>query len=187
MVRIISGECRGRRLKTLSGKQLRPTSDRAKETLFDILQDRIVGCSFLDLFAGTGSMGLEAASRGAKEVVLVESHPEALELIAGNIRRCGLEKRVKVYGFDSGNSVERLKTLHNAFDIVFLDPPYGKRSAYRTVQSICDAGLLAKEGWVIAEHERRLALPPEFGTLMLKRARRVGDTVFSFYGARKIE
>ena len=182
MVRIISGECRGRKLASLKGRQLRPTSDRAKETLFDMLQARIKGARFLDLFAGTGSIGLEAASRGAAEAVLAESDPEALKIIEANIVHCGLSHRVRVCGHDYQSCLARFETNHEAFDLIFLDPPYDDASAYLLIQPVWEKGLLKKGGLVIAEHDRRLPLPPCYGALVLLRSRRVGDTVFSFYG-----
>ncbi|MDX1763043.1 MAG: 16S rRNA (guanine(966)-N(2))-methyltransferase RsmD [bacterium] len=182
MVRIISGECKGRKLRSLKGRKVRPTSDRAKETLFDMLQTRIKGAKFLDLFAGTGSVGLEAASRGASEAVLVESDPEALKVIYGNIVQCRLSRRVRVCGHDYKSCLAELERNREAFDLVFLDPPYDNESAYPVIQSVWETGLLRERGLVIAEHDRRLTLPPSYGALVFSRSRQVGDTVFSFYG-----
>lgn len=182
MVRIISGECKGRKLSSLKGTRVRPTSDRAKETLFNIIADRIPGCSFLDLFAGTGSVGLEAASRGADHVVMVESDRRVLKVLEENIEKCGLGGKVRVLLRDSGICLRVLSSEQLRFDLIFMDPPYRDRGAYGLVQQIEKGGLLKTGGWVIAEHDRRLELPPAYECLVVIRRKRVGDTVFSFYG-----
>ncbi|MEK6777551.1 MAG: 16S rRNA (guanine(966)-N(2))-methyltransferase RsmD [bacterium] len=182
MIRIISGECKGRRLKTLKGRAVRPTSDRAKQTLFDILQDRINGCNFLDLFSGSGGIGFEAASRGAGEVYLIESDPNAMKIIKENAVLCGFGKNVSVYEMDCGQSLRRISKEKKTFDLIFLDPPYTDHAAYELIEIVGEEGLLSKGGLVIAEHDRRHALPKSFGVLRMLRTRRVGDTVFSFYG-----
>ncbi len=182
MVRIISGEQKGRRLSTLKGRNLRPTSDRAKETLFDILSDRVEGSRFLDLFAGTGSVGLEAASRGAEQVFLVESDPGALQILQKNIDQCGLKERVTVFRMDAKRSLSRLVSDRQTFSLIFLDPPYHDRLAYELISEVGEKGLLEDGGRVIAEHDRHHSLAEVYGTLSLERTRQVGDTLFSFYG-----
>lgn len=182
MVRIISGECKGRRLRTLKGSAVRPTSDRAKQTLFDILRDRINGCRFLDLFSGSGSIGLEAVSRGAGEVFMIESSPMAMKILKENAALCGFADRISVYRTDCREWLHRSSVDKQTFDLIFLDPPYRDHSAYELIELIGEKGLLRKGGLAIAEHDRRHPLPESFGKLRLLRARRVGDTVFSFYG-----
>ncbi len=182
MVRIISGECKGRRLRVPKGRAVRPTSDRAKETLFDILGDRIQGCRFLDLYSGTGSVGLEAASRGAAAVVLVESDTQAWRTIGENLDHCGLQDKCDLWRSDAADCLGRLASEERRFDLIFLDPPYRQPSAYGLIEAIDEKGLLNPEGWVIAEHDRHCPLPEGYGRLLRVRTRRVGDTVFSFYG-----
>lgn len=182
MVRIIAGVSRGRRLSTLKGRAVRPTSDRAKETLFNILGNRIQGCRFLDLFSGTGNVGLEAASRGAEAVVMVESDPAAVKVIHANCARSGLEERVRVLGQDCRRALSILSAEKEAFDLVFLDPPYGDLSAYDVLGGVAEKALLNRGGMAIAEHDRHALLPGAFGGLLRVRQKKVGDTVFSFYG-----
>jgi 16S rRNA (guanine966-N2)-methyltransferase len=182
VVRIISGEQKGRRLSTLKGRSVRPTSDRAKETLFDILSDRVEGSRFLDLFAGTGSVGLEAASRDAEQVFLVESDPRALKILQKNIDWCGLMDKVTVFRTDAKKSLSRLASDRQTFSLIFLDPPYHDRLAYALISEVGEKGLLEDGGMVIAEHDRHHSLPEVYGTLSLVRTRQVGDTLFSFYG-----
>lgn len=167
---------------TLKGRDVRPTSDRAKETLLSILSDRIRGCRFLDLFSGSGSIGLEAASRGAKEVLMVESDPAALKILQENVRKCALGARTLVLASDSRDAVIALSSDHQRFELVFLDPPYIDHSAYEVIREIGERRLLEDGGWVIAEHDRRHGLAESFGGLELMRRKKVGDTVFSFYG-----
>jgi 16S rRNA (guanine(966)-N(2))-methyltransferase RsmD len=182
VVRIISGECKGRRLKTLKGSTVRPTSDRAKETLFNLLTDRVPGCRFLDLFSGTGSIGLEAASRGAEQVLLVESNAAVLKLLDENVEHCHVSDRVTIHKGDARESLRLFSLQEQTFDLVFLDPPYNDHSAYGLIQEIGERGLLNEDGWVIVEHDRHHKLPDAYGKLLRVRSRRVGDTVFSFYG-----
>lgn len=147
-----------------------------------MLQSRIKGARFLDLFAGIGSIGLEAVSRGASEAVLVESDPEALKVIEANIARCRLSERVRVCAGDYKICLARLARNHESFDLVFLDPPYDNESAYILIQQVWEKGILRQGGLVVAEHDRRLTLPLCYGALVLSRSRHVGDTIFSFYG-----
>jgi 16S rRNA (guanine(966)-N(2))-methyltransferase RsmD len=182
VIRIISGECKGRRLKTLKGSTVRPTSDRAKETLFNLLTDRVPGCRFLDLFSGTGSIGLEAASRGAEQVLLVEYNAAVLKLLDENVEHCHVSDRVTIHKGDARESLRLFSLQEQTFDLVFLDPPYNDHSAYGLIQEIGERGLLNEDGWVIVEHDRHHKLPDAYGKLLRVRSRRVGDTVFSFYG-----
>jgi len=182
VVRIISGYCKGRKLSALKGNTVRPTSDRAKQTLFDMLRDRVPGCRFLDLFSGTGSIGLEAASRGAGEVIMIESGSDALKILKENTALCGFGNKVSVHGKDCKAWLRRSSMDQETFDLIFLDPPYRDHSAYALIEVIGEQGMLRKDGLVIAEHDRRRPLPECFGKLRLLRAKRVKDTVFSFYG-----
>ncbi len=181
MVRIISGECRGRRLKTPEGRSVRPTSDRAKETLFNILGDRVRGAAFLDLFAGSGGVGLEAASRGAAEVVLVEGEASIFAFLRENIDHCRLGEKVTALCIDGAKSLDLFLKQGKSFDVIFLDPPYEDQASYQLIPFIGREGLLAARGLLVAEHDCRRLLPEECGSLVQVRQKRVGDTVFSFY------
>lgn len=181
VVRIISGESRGRRLKTPQGWGVRPTSDRAKETLFNVLAGRVRGAVFLDLFAGSGSVGLEAASRGAAEVFLVEGDAATFKLICANIDLCRLGEKVTALCRDGAKSLDLFLKRGKFFDVIFLDPPYQDPAAYDLIPLIDRRGLLSAGGLLIAEHDRRRLLPEQYGSLVQVRQKRVGDTVFSFY------
>ncbi len=182
MVRIISGVDKGRRLKVPAGLRVRPTSDRAKESLFNMVRTRIEGCRFLDLFSGTGSVGLEAASRGAEKVFFVESDPGVIRILNENIRRCGVSDRVRVMTMSSRRCVAHLASRGELFDLIFLDPPYRDDAAYDLIRQVQGVGLLSPGGLLIAEHDRHDVLPGHYGMLRKVRRKQVGDTVFSFYG-----
>ena len=148
-MRIISGKAKGTNLYTLKGNQTRPTTDRAKEALFNILGVQIVGTKVLDLFAGSGAVGLEAASRGAETVILSDKSKQAINIIKRNIEKTHLEKETKVYNLDFEKT---LKTkIKEKQDYIFLDPPYQSDLLYKSVQIILKEDLLKETGTIIAE------------------------------------
>jgi len=185
-MRVIGGKFRSRQLKSLKGMALRPTSDRLRETLFDVLADRVEGSRLLDVFAGTGAVGIEALSRGAREVVFIENHPPAAALIKKNLESLGLRAEGRVLALDALGGLERLAREAVAkaitYDLVFLDPPYAAAGEYRRVLSFLGAGrLLAGGSLVIAEHGRNFDLAETAGSLERVRVLRQGDAALSFY------
>ena len=188
-MRIIAGTFRSRQLKSLKGLALRPTSDRLRETLFNVLAEHIPGCRFLDVFAGTGAVGIEALSRGATEVVFIENHPPAATLLQKNLDALGIRGCVRILKLDALRALQRLATEHFPtsvpFDIVFLDPPYADAEEYRRVLTFLgSAPFLAPGGLVIAEHRRTFDLPEALGQLERVRVLRQGDASLSFFRAR---
>ena len=188
-MRIIAGKFRSRRLKGLKGLALRPTSDRLRETLFNVLADLVTGSRFVDLFAGTGAVGIEAFSRGAHEVIFVEKHPPAVALINKNLDSLEIRDHFRVLAQDALPALERLAseptTAHSPFDLLFLDPPYAEEAQYINVLSFLGkATLLAPGAVVAAEHLRSLDLPESFGKLERVRVLRQGDAALSFYRYR---
>ena len=185
-MRVIAGIYRSRILKSLKGQALRPTSDRLRETLFDVLGSAVSGSRFLDLFAGTGAIGIEALSRGAKEVVFVENHPSAAALIRRNLESLGIQSGATVLAMDALRALEKLSTRQRrdamGFDFIFLDPPYAAANDYvRVLESLGSGNLLAPGGVVIAEHRRSFDLPEEAGALQCYRILQQGDAALSFY------
>jgi 16S rRNA (guanine(966)-N(2))-methyltransferase RsmD len=172
-MRIIAGEFRSRRLKSLPGAATRPTPDRLRETLFDILQTRIEGATFLDAYAGTGAVGLEALSRGASHVWLLEKNRAALEIIRENVAALGVERRATVVTGPAALTIAR----HPA-DIVFLDPPYDHNREYN---AILEQLAQAPPALLIVQHSVRLDLPASQGRLTRGRVVRQGDNALSFY------
>jgi len=178
-MRIISGTLRRRQLATPDFEGVRPTSDRLRETLFNILAPRVEGATVLDGFAGTGALGIEALSRGAAHATFVDADRRALALVAENIRRCGVAERCAII---RGGLIETSAGLEHApFDLVLLDPPYTcdteeMSDVLRAVSRALGAG-----GLVVLEHARRREAPPEAGELRRTRTVTSGDSVLSFY------
>ncbi len=188
-MRVIAGTYRSRILKSLKGLALRPTSDRLRETLFNVLAPNIAGSRFIDLFAGTGAIGIEALSRGAAEVVFIENHAPAVTLIRRNLESLGVTTGVSVLPVDALRGLALLAARRNsgasAFDHIFLDPPYAAAEDYsRVLEFLGSADLLAPGGIVIAEHRRNFDLPEEPGALRRFRVLRQGDAALSFYRRR---
>jgi 16S rRNA (guanine966-N2)-methyltransferase len=185
-MRVIAGKFRSRQLKSLKGMALRPTSDRLRETLFNVLSDRVAGASFVDVFAGTGAVGIEALSRGAREVAFIEKHGPTATLIRKNLESLDVRDGAQVLAVDAVHGLEVLgkgKSGDDASaDIVFLDPPYGNVEDYdRVLTCLGFEGLLHDGSLVIAEHRRNFELPEVVGSLQRVRVLRQGDAVLSFY------
>jgi 16S rRNA (guanine966-N2)-methyltransferase len=185
-MRVIAGTYRSRVLKSLKGNALRPTSDRLRETLFNVIATRIAGARFLDLFAGTGAVGIEALSRGAAEVVFIEKHAPAAALIRKNLESLGIRTGTTVLAMDTLRGLEKLALRRKpdgaAFDLVFLDPPYDAAEDYsRVLEFLGSADLLAPGGIVIAEHRRNFDLREARGELRRFRVLKQGDAALSFY------
>jgi 16S rRNA (guanine(966)-N(2))-methyltransferase RsmD len=175
-MRVIGGQFRSRRLKSIAGALTRPTPDRLRETLFDILTPQIVGATFLDAFAGTGAVGIEALSRGAEHAWFLERSRAALEVLKRNIRELALESRATVV---SGSALLTLPRY--GAEIVFLDPPYDQEGAYQQALEVLQE---AAPQLVIAQHSVRLELPAEVGVFGSTRTVRQGDNVLTFYGVQ---
>ena len=169
-MRVIGGEFRSRRLKSIPGLATRPTPDRLRETLFNILAPRIEGAVFVDAYAGTGAVGIEALSRGAARCVFVESGRRAVEAIRENLHALGIEERASVVAGKVAAALGRMEA-----DIVFLDPPYEMEGEYRAALEQASAGL------VIAQHAVRFDPGEAHGVLRRVRVLRQGDNALSFY------
>lgn len=182
-MRVIAGVARGRPLKAPKGRGTRPTSDRVREALFNVLAARVPGARVLDGFAGTGALGIEALSRGARAAVFVEQNPAVAGLIRENLRSTGLGESAGVVVQD----VSRTASLEplGPFDLVFLDPPYDKGWAARLLQAFSRSALLAPEGLLILEHSRREAALEQAPGLERVRQLIYGDTVLSLYRGRQ--
>lgn len=184
-MRIISGTYRGLRLRSLQGAELRPTSDQTRETLFDVLGPSIAGSRFLDGYSGTGAVGLEALSRGAAEVILVESQRAAQDLIRRNLEILGTPDGVRLVGSRLQAALDRLAQAGERFNFVFLDPPYADIGEYhRALRQLGRLPLLFPGSIVIAEHSRHVVLEDDYARLHLRRAIRHGDAKLSFYDPR---
>lgn len=180
-MRIISGTLKGRRLDAPDWPGLRPTSDKLRETLFNVLAPHIDGARVLDGYAGTGAVGIEALSRGAAHVTFVEPDPRAAGLIESNLRRCQVTERYVIIRARFEQAAAGLGGA--AFDLVFLDPPYGADTLATALDAA--AGLVLSGGLLVIEHARRDAPPARSGRLELTRDLRSGDSALAFYKVRR--
>ncbi|WP_243124094.1 16S rRNA (guanine(966)-N(2))-methyltransferase RsmD [Pelotomaculum schinkii] len=178
---MISGSARNRKLKVPGGLTVRPTADRVKEALFNILREHVPGCCFLDLFAGSGSIGIEALSRGASVAVFVEANHRHAAIIKENLKACGLEPSARLITAKVTEALHLLAREGQAFDLVFLDPPYLKSLEAVTLADIDRYHLLKPGGMVIVESSKRDCLPQSVDGLRLLRAEKYGDTILSFF------
>ena len=183
-MRIVGGRWRGRSLKGPSSDAIRPTSDRLRETLFNVLTagnpSALAGTMWVDLFAGTGAVGIEALSRGAAMVHFVESSAKAVELVQKNLQSLGITKNFEVLRQDAVRAIGALKKAKA--DFVFLDPPYRMNEAYQqTLEALAASALLKQDGTVIAEHDKRFDPGEGFGKLQRLRKLEQGDSALSFY------
>ncbi len=188
MTRIVAGGGKGRRLKTPAGLETRPTGARVRQTLFDILAPRLPGCRFLDAFAGSGAIGLEALSRGARLVALVDSSAGAIAAIRENARVLApLGGELLFFRQDARVALPALAAQGHRFDIVYLDPPYDSPLYEAAFDAIGTSGLLARAGVVVVEHFHKRVLPATIGRLLRRRSVRVGDHVLGFYETERQE
>ena len=180
-MRIIAGNLRGRRLRAPEGQATRPTSDRVRESLFNIVSAWVPGARFLDLCAGSGAVGLEAISRGAESAVFVEQSRRALAQIEENVERCGVADRARILGKDALSALRGLAAAGEKFDLVYVDPPYDA-GLYKPVLMVLGTdGLVAPDGIVVVEARSRDHLPDVAGELRRYREVRYGDTTLAFY------
>lgn len=181
-MRIIAGSYRGRRLQTLKGDKLRPTSDQMRETLFDVLGPRVQGSTFVDAYAGSGAVGLEALSRGANEVVFIEHHRAATDVIRKNLRALDILTDYRLLNCKVLAGFEKLNKVGSSFDFVFLDPPYSEISEYHhALRQVGRSKLIQPSSLIIAEHSRHYFLEEEYGPLVKTRVIRHGDATLTFY------
>jgi len=183
-MRVIAGEFRSRPLATPKGRDTRPTSDRLRETLFNVLAPRIAGAVFLDLYAGSGAVGIEALSRGAADAIFVESAEPALRAIRANLSSLGIRGGYALEARSTAAALKRLAASGRAVNLVFLDPPYADSAEYDSTLNLLGGEcrkLLAPDAMVIAEHLKKLELAENYGTLRRYRVLKQGDSVLSFY------
>ncbi len=201
VVRIIAGSLRSRTLQAPPGASTRPTSDRLRETLFNVLAPRIEGVAFLDLYAGSGAVGMEALSRGAARVEFVERAPAALKVLRVNLERLGISAGFRVHACAVGaflrratvskpenhEKPERCKAVREQYEVIFLDPPWDDAEEYVATLGLLGGlatGLLAEDAVVIAEHRRKQLLEDRYGSLARTRLLEQGDAALSFFAVR---
>lgn len=181
MPRIISGKAKGIQLKTPEGNGTRPTTDRIKETLFNILMPYIGDAQVLDLFSGTGSLGLECVSRGALEAVFVEQDRKCSDILASNIQKTGLGSQCEIMRMDVSIAIPLLAAKKKYIDLAFMDPPYARNFVVKTLQLLEEHDIIVHDGIVVVEHHPDESVPNVVGFLELVRREEYGETVFSFF------
>lgn len=177
-MRVIAGEARGRRLQEPPDKSIRPTLDRVRTALFNMLMPELEGATFLDLYCGTGAIGIEALSRGASQAVFVDSAAMAQKITRDNLFHTGLAQRARCLAL---NLPAELGRIPGKYDLIFADPPYDCGQHEALLEGIVACGLLAPDGALIIEHARRQPLPEQFGTLERTRFKHYGEAALSVY------
>jgi len=183
-MRIVAGSARGRTLKGPKGPGLRPTADRVRETIFNILGQWMEGLVVLDLYAGTGALALEALSRGAVRAVLVDSGKESVQLCRENAEDLGMTAQVQVFpACVDARTLSQVKT-RGPFHLVFADPPYAAQTPAGVLELVAGAALLYPDGRLVIEHDKRVEAPASHGPLVQEDQRRFGDTTVTIYRMR---
>ncbi len=181
-MRVIAGKYRSRTLRSLKGHELRPTSDRLRETLFNILGATMESATFVDLYSGTGAVGIEALSRGARLAIFAEQHAPAVALIRRNLESLGIGAQAEVLGMNVLRAIKQVEARKIHAQFIFLDPPYAADIEYqRALEALGDSPLVAPEGLLIVEHLKKRKLPQRVGDLELVRVVEQGDAALSFY------
>ena len=181
-MRIIGGDLKGKKLYSVRGLSIRPTADRLRESLFNILSNRVREALVLDLFAGTGALGIEALSRGAKFGMFVDNHKSALAVIERNIRSCALDHRAKLI---QGNIIQNLNCIRfyrPAFNLVFIDPPYSKNMVEPALYNLHHSHCLENDTRIVVEHSDSESIPQDLLAFRMDDQRRYGKTLVSFLG-----
>ena len=180
-MRVIAGQHKGRRLFSPKGQIIRPTADRVKQFMFDVLAYEITAANVLDLFAGTGNLGIEALSRGAEHVVFVEVNRTAVTAIERNVELLHLNNRVSLIQSDVIAYIRRLEFTVNTFDLIFADPPYDYKELDPLIQAIAEKKLLNKNGCFVLEHRTTKRFTNTFSGLCVNRTRKLGNTSVSMF------
>lgn len=177
-MRIVSGEFGGRPLKTLEGKTTRPTSDKVRGAMFNMIGPYFEGGRVLDLYAGSGGLAIEAVSRGMSQAVLVERDRKAQAIVSANISMTKQDSRFTLLKMEDKQALEQ---LIEPFDLIFLDPPYAKETIVQTISTIVDRGLLTPEGMIVCETDKAVNLPEEIGTVGIWKSKTYGISQVTVY------
>lgn len=181
VVRVVSGSAKGRPLKSVPGSGTRPTTDKVKEAVFSMIGPYFDGGTALDLFAGTGGLGIEALSRGMELAVFVDLEPKSIETIRANLKATKLENQAEVYRNDAGRAIAALEKRGRNFNLVFLDPPYRMKHGDELMLTMADKGLLSQDAVVVLEHESDYAYPENIAGFTRLRQAVYGETTISIY------
>jgi 16S rRNA (guanine966-N2)-methyltransferase len=181
LLRIVGGELKGRKIATVKGSLVRPTSEKVREAIFDILRPVVIDEAFLDLFAGTGGMGIEALSQGVTRAVFIENNARVASLLRVNVTSLHLEGRAEIIPLSVARGIRLLQMRGETFRLIFLDPPYHGNMAGRSLMELSRTHLVAANGVVIAEHSSNDTVKESYGDLILDDRRQYGQTLISFF------
>lgn len=179
-LRIISGDLKGKKLFSPKGVKIRPTADRLRESIFNILSSRVVDSVVLDLFAGTGALGIEALSRGASFALFIDNDKEALSIIKKNIEICGLRDRIKISGLNIERSFIDFRHEFPDVNLVFMDPPYNRNLIRPALMNLSGSRILEKDALLVIEHDLLETIPEDIPDYKIEDQRKYGKTLVSF-------
>jgi 16S rRNA (guanine966-N2)-methyltransferase len=180
-MRVVSGSCKGRVLKAVPGMTTRPTTDKVKEAIFNMIGPYFTGGVGLDLFGGSGGLGIEALSRGFDKMIFVDRDGKAIQTIKDNLAVCHLEDRAEVYRNDAERALKAVKKREMVFDLILLDPPYKAQKLETLIKTIDEQQLLSKKGIIVAEHDNEANLPDQIGSFLKVKFEVYGITAISIY------
>ncbi|UHA75786.1 16S rRNA (guanine(966)-N(2))-methyltransferase RsmD [Paenibacillus sp. 481] len=180
-MRVISGTARGRSLKAVPGSGTRPTTDKVKEALFSMIGPYFDGGNVLDLFAGTGGLGIEALSRGADKAVFVDMDTKAIDVIRHNVQATGMEGQAEIYRNDARRAIKALVKREMTFDLLFLDPPYRLKDADDMLREMLEKGLISPDATVVVEHDAQHTYPESVDSLVVWKQAQYGDIAITIY------
>ena len=180
-MRVISGKARGLKLDTPKNQDVRPTTDRVKESLFNMINSYIMDSNILDLFAGTGSLGIECLSRGAKNCVFVDKSKDSINIVRSNVKKARVENESTILNVDFKDAVKRLSTQNQKFDVIFMDPPYYENMFIECLKSRDKFNLLDEDGIIVVEHDTKDLFEDSIGRLNKSREKKYGNTTLTFY------
>ncbi|MFC3783365.1 16S rRNA (guanine(966)-N(2))-methyltransferase RsmD [Bacillus chungangensis] len=186
-MRVISGICKGRPLKAVPGSQTRPTTDKVKETIFNMIGPYFSGGIGLDLFAGSGGLGIEALSRGIDRMIFVDKNRKAVQTVKQNIQLCQFQDRSEVFCNEAIRALKAIMKRELCFEVIFFDPPYDKQHLETLLQMVDEAQLLSATGFLVCEHKETLILPRVIGTLEQIKNHTFGMTGLTIYTKEKNE
>lgn len=180
-MRVVSGKLKGKSLKAVPGKSTRPTTDKVKEAIFNMIGPYFQGGLCLDLFAGSGGLGIEALSRGTDKVLFIDRDGKAIQTIYENLKQCNLEERAEVYRNESTRALKAIIKRELRFDYIFLDPPYAKQQLKETLEMIDKHQLLKDEGVIVCEHSSDVQIPAQIEGLVRIKQETYGIITISIY------
>lgn len=180
-MRVIAGSAKGRPLKSALGNNTRPTTDKVKEALFSMITPYLDGGTVLDLFAGTGGLGIEALSRGMEFAVFIDQNKNSIDIIKDNIEFCGFTDRVEIYRNDAERALRILSKRGIKFDLIFLDPPYKLENYLRIISFIAENEMMSEEGIIVAEHDAKYFLPENIKSFSRIKSALYGNIGLTIY------